>query len=92
MGDSDDDWEAAADNFKAPVSALAAAKLDNGASTTKGASVLAAVNEPDMARFADEDQGDAPEPEKHVIKSQVRRGGLMAHMHGRRERRRPVAT
>jgi hypothetical protein len=78
MGDwEDDDWDAAADNFK-PVAAAPAASSGGGAEATKGAAVLASVTEPNMAKFADE---DAVQEEKvyEVVKPQVRpacaRGG-----------------
>lgn len=76
MGDwEDDDWEAAAPAFK-PATALevTAASTD----VTKGATILAATAEPDMSKFADEDQ-EEPEKEHQVVKPQVSAAAAWAH-------------
>lgn len=61
----DDDWENSAANFK-PGQVKSAA-----ANETKGQAVLAAVSEPDLSKFADEDKEEAPVPVEHTIKPQV---------------------
>ena len=62
--DEAEDWEASASNFKPAVAA-------KPATTAKGP---AAGAEPDLSKFADEDQGEEPEPVVHTIKTQVSAG------------------
>lgn len=70
MGDwEDDDWEAAKPSFKPAAAVVAKTPAEN---ETKGAAILAKVNEPDMAKFADEDQGEPEEPKHVVVQSQVK--------------------
>lgn len=71
--DEAEDWEASAAKFKPAVAAKPAA-------TTKGQAVLAAGTEPDLSKFADEDQGEEPEPVVHTIKTQVSGAGCKGCM------------
>mmetsp|Transcript_15151 Transcript_15151/g.32871 ORF Transcript_15151/g.32871 Transcript_15151/m.32871 type:complete len:237 (-) Transcript_15151:646-1356(-) len=75
MGDNwdDDEWEAAADNFKPPAQAKASTSKPAVEYETKGQAILAGVNEPDMSKFADEDAEEEDNPRHNVVKPQPKK-------------------
>lgn len=65
-----DDWER--EDFKPVLPAKAAA----GDFETAGQAILAAVTEPDMSKFQDEEQQEEEEDQSYHIKPQVMTNGV----------------